>query len=132
MLLYFQEGLTCQPCWDQITDIEKNIGDFHSLGIDEIVSITTDPIELIKQKTTDLHLSIPALSDPNLAVSRAYHTNLYGMMGTSRDGHSFILVGPDGKIVWRADYGGAPEYTMYLPVPALVADIRHGIDIAAK
>src|SRR5213593_2603165 len=25
VLLYFQEGVMCQPCWDQIKDIEKNI-----------------------------------------------------------------------------------------------------------
>lgn len=23
VLLYFQEGLTCQPCWDQIRDLER-------------------------------------------------------------------------------------------------------------
>ena len=34
------------------------------------------------------------------------------MMGNSRNGHSFVLVGPDGQISWRADYGGAPDYTV--------------------
>ncbi len=48
------------------------------------------------------------------------------MMGTGADGHTFVLVGPDGQIRWRADYGGAPNYTMYLPVPSLLADIRQG------
>jgi hypothetical protein len=55
------------------------------------------------------------LSDPGLAVSQQYHANSYGMMGASRDGHTFILVGPDGVIRWRADYGGPPKYTMFLP-----------------
>jgi len=45
-------------------------------------------------------------------------------MGDSRDGHSFMLVGPDGKIRWRADYGGAPTYTMHLPVDRMLADMR--------
>ena len=45
-------------------------------------------------------------------------------MGDSRDGHSFILVGPDGRIQWRADYGGAPAYTMYLPTDKLLTDLR--------
>ena len=31
------------------------------------------------------------------------------MMGDMRDGHSFVLVGPDGVIRWRADYGGSPQ-----------------------
>ena len=39
---------------------------------------------------------------------------------------SFIVVGPDGEIEWRADYGGTPDYTMYVPVPNLFADIREG------
>jgi hypothetical protein len=48
------------------------------------------------------------------------------MMGTSRDGHTFVLVGPDGRIRWRADYGGPPKYIMFLPTTTLLADIRAG------
>jgi hypothetical protein len=60
--------------------------------------------------------------DPTPEVSRAYPTNQYGMTGTTRNGHSFILVGPDGAITWRADFGGAPDYTMYLPTEKMLAD----------
>ena len=127
VLLYFQEGLTCQPCWDQLKDIQTNISQFKALGIDQVVSITTDPLDALQQKVTDESLTIPVLSDPRLAVSRAYAANDYGMMGTGRDGHSFIVVGPEGRIRWRADYGGAPNYTMYVPVPNLLADIRAGL-----
>ncbi|MGH2579428.1 MAG: peroxiredoxin family protein [Actinomycetota bacterium] len=127
VLLFFQEGLMCQPCWDQLKDIQSNIDQFRQLGIDETVSITTDPLDALKQKVADEGLSIPVLSDPNLAVSETYSANQYGMMGTSRDGHSFIVVGPDGTIEWRADYGGAPDYTMYVPVPSLIADLRQGL-----
>ena len=62
-----------------------------------------------------------------LFVTRLLDANDYGMMGTGRDGHSFIVVGPEGRIRWRADYGGAPNYTMYVPVPKLLADIRAGL-----
>lgn len=127
VLLYFQEGLTCQSCWDQLKDIQTNISQFHALGIDQVVSITTDPLNALQQKVSDEGLTIPVLSDPQLAVSRAYTANGYGMMGTSRDGHTFIVVGPDGRIRWRADYGGSPNYTMYVPVSNLVADIRAGL-----
>jgi len=58
-----------------------------------------------------------------MAVSQAYNANQYGMMGTMRDGHSFVLVGPDGHIRWRADYGGAPKYTMFLPTEKILADL---------
>ena len=127
VLLYFQEGLTCQPCWDQLRDIQSNSNQFHDLGIDQIVSITTDPLHALQQKVADEGLALPVLSDPTLAVSQAYTANGYGMMGNSRDGHTFIVVGPDGRIEWRADYGGAPKYTMYVPIPNLVADIRAGL-----
>lgn len=46
------------------------------------------------------------------------------MMGNSADGHSFILIGPKGDILHRADYGGAPKFTMYLPPQAILADLR--------
>lgn len=125
--LYFQEGLTCQPCWDQLKDIDSRMSEFTALGIDQVVSVTTDPIDQIKQKTSDMGITSPVLSDPNLSVSQAYGANSYGMMGTSRDGHSFIVVGPDSKILWRADYGGAPNFTMYVPVANLIADMRAGL-----
>lgn len=127
-LLYFQEGLGCQPCWDQLTDIQANLDSYKALGITRVLSITTDPLDAIAQKVTDQRITIPVAADPDLAVSRAYHANQYGMMGQRHDGHSFILVGPNGQIRWRADYGGAPNYTMYVPSPSLLADLRAGLD----
>lgn len=125
-LLYFQEGLTCQPCWDQIKDLQAAAGTLKAAGIDQVVSITTDPIDLIIRKADDEGLTIPVLSDPDLVVSRAYHANDYGMMGTSRDGHTFLLVDGTGTILWRGDYGGAPNYTMFVPTDQLLADLRAG------
>lgn len=117
----------CQPCWDQARDIATHFSRFTSLGIDTAVTITTDPIDVLKQRTDDLALPFPVLSDPDLAVSSAYHANDYGMMGRHSDGHTFIVVGPDGRIRWRADYGGAPNYTMYVPIENLTADMRRGL-----
>ncbi|MGH7405436.1 MAG: peroxiredoxin family protein [Candidatus Methylomirabilales bacterium] len=127
VLLYFQEGLMCQPCWDQIKDIERDWAKFQALGIDEVVTITTDPLDGLEQKVRDERLSTPVLSDRTRQVSESYETTSYGMMGEGFNGHSFILVGPDGKIRWRADYGGPPDYTMFLPVKSLLADIRAGL-----
>ena len=126
VLLYFQEGLMCQPCWDQMTSLEQEAAGLKAAGVDNVLSITTDPIDLITRKTDDMGLSTTVLSDPDLAVSKQYETNLFGMMGTSRNGHSFILVGPEGTIQWRADYGGAPDYTMYVPVDELLSDLNEG------
>jgi peroxiredoxin len=126
VLLYFQEGLGCQPFWDQLTALEKQASQVRAAGVDAVVSITSDPVDLITTKTDDMKITTPVLSDPGLTVSKTYHANDYGMMGTSRDGHTFILVGPDGTIRWRADYGGAPKYTMYVAPAQLLADLRDG------
>jgi peroxiredoxin Q/BCP len=126
VLLFFQEGLTCQPCWDQITDLQEHAAQLRAAGISQVISITSDPVGAITQKARDMSLTIPVLSDPGLAVSQQYHANSYGMMGSSRDGHTFILVGPDGVIRWRADYGGPPEYIMFLPASSLLAGIKAG------
>jgi len=124
-LLYFQEGLGCQPCWDQIKDIESQWSGFRAAGIDQMVSITTNDLANLRRKARDEGLTrTQVLADPDLKVSRAYEANQYGMMGDSADGHSFVLVGPEGKIVHRADYGGPPKFTMYLPPQAILADLR--------
>jgi peroxiredoxin len=123
VLLYFQEGVGCEPCWNQITDIQRLRASFAAAHVDEIVSITTDPMDTLRQKVADEHVAIPVLSDPGLIVSKTYNANRYGMMGMGADGHTFILVGSDGRIRWRADYGGAPNYTMYVPVDRLLSDL---------
>ena len=130
VLLYFQEGLTCQPCWDQIKALESEAPKFHELGIDRIVSITTDPLGDVTQKARDEALTTPVLADTDLAVSRAYNANQYGMMGSSRDGHSFVLVDRAGVIRWRADYGGPPDYTMYVAPADLLGQLARAVGTA--
>ena len=127
VLLYFQEGLTCQPCWDQLKVIQKDMAKYRALGVSQIVSITSDPLDQITQKARDEGLTMPVLSDPNLAVSKTYHANQFGMMDGSRDGHTFVLVGSNGQILWRADYGGPPHYTMFVPDQQLLAHLTKAL-----
>ena len=131
VLLYFQEGLICQPCWDQLTEIQARWQDLTALGIDTIASITTDELAALEQKVAIEGITSPVIADPDRSISERYTTLDYGMMGGSHNGHTFIVVGPDGTIEWRADYGGAPDYTMYLPVDALLQDLQDGLDGAA-
>lgn len=124
VLLFFQEGIGCEPCWSQLKDIEASWPQFQAAGIDTVVTITGNPLAALRQKVAIEGLTTPVLADPDLRVSRTYNANQYGMMGTSADGHSFIVVGPDGKIRWRADYGGPPDYTMYVGIPRLLNDMN--------
>jgi len=127
VLLFFEEGVGCEPCWTQIRDIEKHWSQFRALGIDEMVTVTTNTLPQLQQKVADEHIHTPVLSDSTMDVSLSYTANKYGMMGDQMDGHTFIVVGKDGVIRWRADYGGSPKYIMYLPVPALIHDIWKGL-----
>jgi peroxiredoxin len=124
VLLYFHEGLGCQPCWDQIRDLQKDPAALAAMGADQLLTITTGPQYLVAQKMHDDGLTEPALADTGLRVSTQYQANRYGMMGSSSDGHTFVLVGPDGIIRWRADYGGPPRFTMYVTPEQLIADER--------
>ena len=126
VLLFFHEGIGCQPCWDQIRDLESAKSTLRAAGVDELLTITSGPIRLIAQKMADDRLTAIALGDTNLEISKKYNANQFGMMGDSRDGHSFVLVGPDGRIDWRADYGGPPKYTMYVPLTQILSDMKAG------
>jgi peroxiredoxin Q/BCP len=126
-LLYFQEGTDCEPCWTQLHDIQNDMSAFHRAGINSVVSITTNSLGDLQQKASDEGIRLPVLSDPTLAVSHAYSANQYGMMGTMSDGHSFVVVGPTGTIEWRGDYGGAPNYTMFVPDQTLLKQMRAGM-----
>jgi peroxiredoxin len=126
VLLYFQEGIGCEGCWTQLKDIASDLGPFQRLGITDVLTVTTNPLAALKQKVADERIGLPVLADESFAVSHAYNATRYGMMAGSADGHTFILVGPDGRIRWRADYGGPPNYTMYVPISNLIADIKAG------
>ncbi|MBI2717337.1 MAG: redoxin domain-containing protein [Rhizobiales bacterium] len=130
VLLYFQEGLMCEACWVQLREIEANFSRFREAGIDAMATITTDPPDLLARKVRSERLLLPVLADPSVAVSQTYRTNGDGMMNGSYNAHTFVIVGADGRIRWRADYGGAPSYNMYVPVPDLLADIGRGLAAA--
>lgn len=127
VLLYFQEGVTCQPCWTQLQAIDTDLGAFHALGITQVASIAIDPASALTEMANSNTITTPVLADSTGVVSNAYHANSYGMMGTSEDGHSFVLVGRTGRILWRGDFGGAPNYTMYVPVKNLLSDLQAGL-----
>lgn len=132
VLLYFQEGIMCQPCWDQIKDIEAEFSKFEALGVDKVVTITTDPLDALEQKAADESLTSEVLADPGVGASKEWGTAGIGMMGPQMNGHSFILVNEDGVIEWRADYGGPPDHTMYLPVSNVLADMRAALGSGAS
>lgn len=130
VLLYFHEGLGCDPCWRQLDAIQADLARFKSIGIDEVVAISADPAAAQAQRAQRTGITVPTLADPDRAVSGAYGTLAYGMMNGVLPGHTFILVGPDGRIRWRADYGGPPNYTMFVADDTLLAELRQALAIS--
>lgn len=129
-LLYFHEGLGCDPCWRQLDAIQSDIAQFQGLGVDQVVAISSDPTSAQASRARQTGMTLPALADMDRTVSRAYGVLAYGMMNGALPGHTFILVGRDGVIRWRADYGGPPNYTMFVPDQTLLAEVRRAIGAA--
>jgi peroxiredoxin Q/BCP len=123
VLLFFNEGLSCAPCLNQMTDLDQMNTQFTKLDI-VVVSITGDSINLL---VSWAHSSGPqygkVLSDQNLGVSKAY--DMLGpdksMMPGTAPGHTFILVDKSGVIKWRQDYGPS---VMYVPNDQIILAVR--------
>ncbi len=126
VLIFFNEGLSCQPCLQQMQDLDGAYTQFSGLNV-VVVSITTDPINDLANWANSAGVKhSKVLSDQNLEVSK-----VYGMLGSdvsmmpgTRDGHSFVLVDTSGIIKWRQDY--APN-TMYVPNDQIIAAVRRAL-----
>jgi peroxiredoxin Q/BCP len=126
VLLFFNEGLSCAPCLNQMSDLDQLNQQFTNLDV-IVVSITGDSVNLL---TSWAHSSGPqfgkVLSDQSLTVSK-----MYDMLGSDRSmmpgmapGHSFVLVDKSGMIKWRQDYGPG---VMYVPNDQVVAAVRRAL-----
>lgn len=133
VLLYFQEGIMCAPCWKQLEDIQKEYDKFESLEI-EVLTITVDPLNALIKESQKRGITLPVLDDGvDLSVSKTYDVLDNSMHPGSRPGHSFILIGKDGNIIWKKDYYPAGQNMggmnmnmggrMYVPVEELLKEI---------
>ncbi|MGH2372572.1 MAG: peroxiredoxin family protein [bacterium] len=119
VLLFFNEGIMCQPCWDQLNAIQRDYAQFRELGI-EVVGITVDPVDQLALKGQQEGITLPVLADEGARVSRMYDTLRFGSMHPGeRPGHTFILVGRDGLVRWRRDFR-----EMYVPNEPLLQSLR--------
>ena len=126
VLLFFNEGLSCQPCLAQMQSLDALNSEFKSLNI-VVISITGDSLQTLTDWT---QWSGPkdgmVLSDQGLQTSR-----MYGMLGSdvsmmpgTAPGHSFVLVNEKGVIVWRHDYG---PYNMNVPNDEVIAAVKRAL-----
>jgi len=116
-LLFFSEGVGCQPCIIQTADLEKSQAFAHT-GI-RLVSVTTDPPSALAQAVGQYGIHTPMLADPTTSMSAAYGMLGHGgMQHPTEDGHAFMLLGADGRVLWHQAYS-----QMYVDPSQLLADM---------
>lgn len=117
VLLFFNEGLSCQPCLQQMHDLDGLNTQFASMNV-LVVSVTSDGISQLQGW---MGASGPrygkVLSDPGLEAFNLYHPiGTGGSMMT----HTFILINKAGTVIWRQDYGPTNMYVANTGILAAV------------
>jgi peroxiredoxin len=108
-----------------MVDIDRNYSTFGGMGI-TVVSITTNSMSDMRTWAQNSGITkMMVLPDQSLQVDQAYSTLYAGSMHAgSAPGHTFILVGKDGNVLWRKDYGTS---TMYVPMNELIASVKSAL-----
>jgi peroxiredoxin Q/BCP len=118
-LLFFSEGVSCQPCLIQAADLQRS-GLLARAGI-KLVSVTTDTAPELATAAKEYGITAPLLADPSTSMSSAYGMLAQGGMHMAgEDGHAFMLISAAGKVLWRRAFS-----TMYVAPKQLMADM-HG------
>ena len=102
VLLLFNEGLSCQPCLQQMHDLDGLNVQFSGMNV-LVVSVTPDSVGQLRGW---MGAGGPqygkVLADPGVVAFGLYHpVGTGGSMMT----HTFVLVNKAGMVIWRQDYG---------------------------
>jgi peroxiredoxin len=105
----------------QVVDLQNDKA-FNELGV-QLLAISPDPVAAWRKEGGDLGVTVPMLSDTDNDVWLQYGIPDWMMM-SNEPGHTFFLVGSDGKVLWLRDYG-APEHggAMYVEPTELVSQV---------
>lgn len=109
ILLYFREGVGCRACWEQQRLLERP-SSRRTLRVDRVVAVIRDPLILTRDAAARRRVT-PPLSDEGGSVFVSY-----GLPDRRRSGHTFVLVGRDGRITRRADFLSRPGASVSRPV----------------
>ena len=128
VLLFFNEGLGCAPCLQQIKELNSDYSTFKDNNV-VVVAISTDSSSSLQQWTQVNGINnIVILSDQNRSVDKMYDTlgSNVSMMPETKAGHTFILVDKSGLIKWRDDYG--PD-VMYVPDNEIISKMKSFLSV---
>lgn len=106
----------------QVVDLQED-RQFRKLGV-TLLSLSPDPPRAWATEAEKLGITTPLLSDPGNRTATRYGVMRW-KMPSNEPGHTFVLVGADGRIRWVRDYG-APDHggAMYVPVARLAGEIE--------
>lgn len=121
LLLFFNEGMGCSPCFDQIVDLEDDWGRFQTLDV-ELVSVMVDPLEELLAEAESRGITGIVAADEDKSVSEAYDAMEASMHPGVKPGHTFVLVNKNGEMIWRWDWMGHGK-PMYMEVDELYKDV---------
>lgn len=107
ILLLFNEGLSCQPCLQQMHDLDGLNSQLVGLNV-LVVSVTPNSADQLRSW---MGAGGPqygkVLADPGLVAFNLYQpTGTGGSMMT----HTFLLINKAGTVIWRHDYGPNSMY----------------------
>ncbi len=104
VLIYFNEGLSCDPCMQQVPELEKYTRDFNKMNV-VVLTVMYDPVNQLKEAESRYNIKeIPMLSYHDANTDADYDLTSYSMAMGRRAGHTFVLVDKSGKVIWRKDY----------------------------
>ena len=117
VLLYFSEGVGCDACFYQMRELEAHQGELRAAGL-QVLPIVVNPAPQVRQAMAQFRLHTPFLIDASERVSAAYQVLGTGMHA-NLPGHTFVLVGPDGRLRWEMSYP-----TMFVSAAKLLHQLR--------
>lgn len=128
VLVYFHEGLTCDPCMQQMPELDKYLPEFEKMDI-KLLHVALDSPEEMSKSVARYDLKSPVLSYQDAQTEKDYDLLPYSMGMGRRAGHTFILIGTDGKIQWRKDYWpsvgmSVPGGKMFVPGSEILSEVQ--------
>jgi peroxiredoxin len=102
VLLFFNEGYGCAPCWQQTAALQEDLDSFKAMDT-EVFAVMVDPPSLLSREAPRWGLrALPILVDQSTSVSKSY--DALGGMHANKPDHKFVLISKEGLILWAADY----------------------------
>lgn len=133
VLIYFSEGLTCDPCMQQMPELDKYIPAFGNLNVN-VLYVTMDSVKDSKEAMPRYGITSPILSYLTSNTEKVYNLTENSMGMGRRAGHTFILVDESGKILWRKEYWpgvgmNVPGGTMFVKGQEIVDQVTKALGV---